>query len=83
MKKWINVKEELPPLNKYGNSEDVLVILRKFGFNQDRLDTDTYMMASYNSYYKAWETEIDDNIEANANYMEVVYWQPLPKKPLK
>ena len=83
MNKWIDVREELPHSNKNGDSEDVLVILRKFGFNQSRISTDTYIIASYSSTYNTWETEDNENIEANADYMQVVYWQPLPAKPLK
>ena len=78
---WYSVKDKLPELNENGESVDVLVIERKFGFSQNLTYTDTYKIAYWNG--KHWEDDNSEDMEDNLDYFSVVYWMYIPDAPDK
>jgi len=73
---WIDKRDDLPKLNKYGESDEVLCICRKYGFHQDRVDTDRHELLFWDG--KVWQGWGVDDYERNADYLEVVYWMEIP-----
>ena len=69
---WISTKEEHHKLE-----EEVLCITRKFGFAQNRTETDTHEVLWWNG--KTWEDWERDDIEDNPDYIRVVYWMEIPE----
>jgi hypothetical protein len=78
---WYSVEDKLPELDKFGESVDVLVIERKWGFSQGRTDTDGYRLAYWDG--KHWSDDRSGDIEDNPDYFSVVYWMYIPDTPDK
>lgn len=74
---WIDVRDKLPELNSDGESDEVLCITRKFGFAQNRIETDSFAILWWDG--KTWQDWEQDDFENNADYISVVYWMPIPK----
>lgn len=49
---WIDVRDKLPELNSDGESDEVLCITRKFGFSQNRTETDSFVILWWDG--KTW-----------------------------
>ena len=79
---WYSVEDKLPELDKkFGESEEVLVIERKWGFAQGRTETDAYRLAWWDG--KHWQDMTSEDIEDNSDYFSVVYWMYITGAPDK
>lgn len=74
---WIDVRDKLPELNRDGESDEVLCITRKFGFLQNRVETDCFAILRWDG--KTWQDFKQNDYEDNADYVQVVYWMYIPK----
>ena len=68
---WINVKEKLPEIGF-----EVLCKTRKFGFAQNKVETDSNELLWWNG--QRWEDYDVDDFENNPDYIAVIYWMEIP-----
>jgi hypothetical protein len=78
---WISVKDNHPVIKEYGESDVVLCVERKFGFSQNRTDTDGYLLASWDGKHWINESESCNDLEDNPDYFSIVYWMEIPACP--
>jgi hypothetical protein len=71
---WIDVKDKLPDLGQYNESEWVLCATSKFG-DYKKYGVEHELL--YLNGYK-WCNNNTDNFDNNPDYFMVTHWMPIP-----